>query len=382
MTATGPTLRSVTRSARGPVLVVAGVVAVALLVSLVALTATTRRTGELDPRAYDPGGAHALAVLLGARGTAVTVITTVEQVRPGDTIVVPFPERLTTAELGRLSPSPLLVVGADSAALTALGDPVQAHGNSPDEVRAPACDLPAASRAGSARIGGPGYQPTHAAGTVGCYASGGRAGLLVLPVTGKGARHVLLGSGGLLTNDHLDEQGDAALALGLLADTPTVQWLLPRVARAGAGSDHRTLRQLLPLGVKDGLLELLAAVVLLALWRARRLGRVVVEPLPVVVRAAESVEGRSRLYRAARARDRAAESLRGATRGRAVHRLTLGGAATRGGLLQAASARTGRGAADLELLLYGPAPGDDAALVRLADDLRTFTASLDEEPGL
>ncbi len=371
-TATGPTARSVGRSVRAPVLIAIGVVAVAVLVSLVA---TTQRSGRLDPRAYDPDGAHALAALLGNRGAPVTVITTVEQVHPGSTVVVPFPEQLTTAELRRLASSPLLVAGADSAALRALGDPVEAQGDSLDEVREPACDLPAAARAGRVRLGGPGYTTIGAVASTGCYATGGRAGLLVLP----SRRHLLLGSGTLLTNDALDDQGDASLALGLLADRPGIQWLLPRIDRAGARSDRRTLRQLLPRGLKDGLLELAAAVVLLALWRARRLGRVVVEPLPVVVRAAESVEGRGRLYRAARARDRAADELRGAARDRAVRRLALGGSATRGGLLEAAAARTGANPAELDNLLYGPAPGDDAALVRLADDLRTFSTSLDKE---
>ena len=373
-TATGPTARSVGRSARGPVLIALGVAAVATLVSL---AATTTQSGRLDPRAYDPDGSHALAALLSNRGVAVTVITTVEQVRPGSTVVVPFPERLTTAELRQLAPSPLLLVGADSAALRGLGDPVDAQGSGRDEVREPACDLPAATRAGRVRLGGPGYTATGAVASTGCYASEGRAGLLLLPAR----RHVLLGSGTLLTNDALDDQGDASLALGLLADRPNIQWLLPKIDRAGAASDHRTLRQLLPQGLKDGLLELVAAAVLLAMWRARRLGRVVVEPLPVVVRAAETVEGRSRLYRAARARDRAADALRGAARDRAVRRLALGGSTTRGALLEAAAARTGLPPAELSDLLYGAAPGDDATLVRLADDLRTFIASLDEETG-
>jgi hypothetical protein len=69
--------------------------------------------------------------------------------------------------------------------------------------------------------------------------------------------------------------------------------------------------------VKFGVVQLLVALGVLALWRGRRLGPVVEEPLPVVVRAAETVEGRSRLYRKAGARDVAAEALRRA----AVRRL-------------------------------------------------------------
>ena len=52
---------------------------------------------------------------------------------------------------------------------------------------------------------------------------------------------------------------------------------------------------------------------LLVLWRARRLGPVVTEPLPVVVRSAEVVEGHGRLYSRAGARDRAAAALRAGT---------------------------------------------------------------------
>ena len=84
------------------------------------------------------------------------------------------------------------------------------------------------------------------------------------------------------------------------------------------------------------------AVVVLALWRARRLGRVVEEPLPVVVRAAETVEGRGRLYRAAGARDRAAEALRRGARDRLVPRLGLPAGADREALVGTVAVRTGR----------------------------------------
>ena len=55
---------------------------------------------------------------------------------------------------------------------------------------------------------------------------------------------------------------------------------------------------------------------LAALWRARRLGPLVTERLPVAIRASETTEGRARLYRKANARDRAAAALRSATRTR------------------------------------------------------------------
>ena len=55
--------------------------------------------------------------------------------------------------------------------------------------------------------------------------------------------------------------------------------------------------------------QLWLVVVLVALWKGRRLGPLVAEQLPVVVRASETVEGRGRLYRSRRARDRAADGV-------------------------------------------------------------------------
>ena len=72
------------------------------------------------------------------------------------------------------------------------------------------------------------------------------------------------------------------------------------------------------------MLQLCLAVVLVALWRGRRVGPLVAEDLPVVVRASETVEGRGRLYRSRRARDRAAEALRTAALQRMLPRLGLG----------------------------------------------------------
>lgn len=361
-TATGPTLRTAVRSGRGPVLVA---VTVAVVVALVALLVGARPGGRLDPRSYTPGGSHALAALLERAGTPVQVVGDVDQARSveGATVVVPFPQALTGDELSALAGLPLLVVGADQDSLDALGLDVQAGGAPRPGTVSPGCDLGVAVRAGSVRLGGTSYSATRGSG---CYPAGDGPTLL------RTGRTTLLGSGDLLTNEHLDEDGNAALALGLLQPATRVLWLLPRGDRAVASGQQRSLHQLLPDWFDVALLQAGVALVLLALWRARRLGRVVVEPLPVVVRAAEAVEGRGRLYRAAKARDRAAESLRAASRDAAARRLGLGATGASAALVEAAADRTGRSAADVEALLYGPVPVDDASLVRLADALSRF----------
>jgi hypothetical protein len=178
----------------------------------------------------------------------------------------------------------------------------------------------------------------------------------------------LLGAADLFTNDRLARRGNAALALGLLGTGADVQWLLPRPG-ARSVETGKSLNDLVPWWLKLAVVQLFVALGVLALWRARSLGPVVTEPLPVVVRAAESVEGRSRLYRAAKSRATAAEALRAGARDRLARRLGLGPETSRPGMVTAVVARTGGDPVALDALLYGAAPADDDALVVLADDL-------------
>lgn len=367
----GPTLRSTARRARGPVLLV---VALALAAGLVGLLAASGSGGALDPGSYRPEGSHAVAALLADRGTAVRRVSTVpdaEALDDGSTaLLLPEPVLLTRPELRRLAGwrGPLVVVGADDDQLELLAIDARAVGEQPVERREPACSDADAQRAGDADLGGLLYEPADGAGggSTGCYAARGAASLLVLP----GRPTVLLGAGDLLTNRELAHHGNAALALGVLGRADRLAWLLPDPARAVPAGDRPSLTGLLPAGVRLGVVQLLVAVVVLALWRARRLGRVVEEPLPVVVRASEAVEGRARLYQAAGARAAAAEALRTGVRDRTARRAGLPGARDRAAVVAAVAARAGRDAVDVDGLLYGAAPADDAALVRLGAQLR------------
>jgi hypothetical protein len=375
-TATGPTLRSSTRAARGPLVVALALVVAGAVVGLLSL----QPSGALDPDAYDPAGSRAVAELLRGGGVTVDRVGTVEQVQAGDDetslTVLAVPQGLAAAELeqlGQLTGS-LLVVAPSSDDLEALGLPAQVAGEVDVDVRLPGCDFGPAERAGDADIGGTTYAPT---GTeaIGCYSSQGGAGLLVLPEQ----RAVLLGTGTPLTNDRLDERGNAALTLGMLGGADRVLWLMPDPGRAVPPGEQRPLTELMPDWLLLGLLQLGIAVVVLALWRARRLGRVVEEPLPVVVRAAEATEGRGRLYRAAHARGPAAEALRAGVRERAAHRLGQP-ASDRSGLVAGAAARTGQDPVAIDSLLYGAPPADDAGLVGLADALRALERELVPPP--
>jgi hypothetical protein len=177
----------------------------------------------------------------------------------------------------------------------------------------------------------------------------------------------VVGTSGFMTNGALLKQGNAALAMNLAGSAPRVIWFAPQEREGAAGT--ASLSDLIPDQVSWIVLQLSLAVVLLAIWQGRRLGPLVAEQLPVVIRASETVEGRGRLYRSRRARDRAADALRTATRARLLPRLGLAANAQPPAVVQAVAQRTGADPQRVADVLYGPAPSTDADLVSIAHQL-------------
>ena len=88
---------------------------------------------------------------------------------------------------------------------------------------------------------------------------------------------------------------NAAVALRLLGQRGRLVWYVPDLRDVAAGDTGSSAAQL-PAGLVPALWLLAVAVLATMLWRGRRLGPLVVEPLPVVVKAVESTQGRGRLY--------------------------------------------------------------------------------------
>jgi hypothetical protein len=367
-TSTDPTAQDLWRAGKGPVAVLALVLLAGLLVALAAGGTDTR---ALDPRSPAPSGGRALAEVLRDQGVRVDRVATTDgladTVGRDTTVLVVDPDLLTDGQI-----ETLVNTGADLVVLSTVAPQrwvtgVGAQPVDPD-VRSPGCRLPAARRAGRADAGLISYDVdgTSLGSAVRCYARDGRPSLVQGQVGGQLV--TLVGSGSGFTNSRLDDEGNAALALGLLGGHDRLVWLLPS-RRVLPPQAQKSFYELVPHGVWWGLAQLAIAVLLLALWRARRLGPVVAEPLPVVVRAAEAVEGRGRLYRRAGARDRAGEALRSGVRARLVPALGLPRRVEPTAVVAAVAARSSRPAAEVGALLYGAAPADDASLVRLADAL-------------
>jgi hypothetical protein len=374
----GPTTRQRWRGLRGPLLILLAVLATAVLIGL-AQAGVVR--GDLDPAAVDPAGSRALATLLAQHGVTVRRVSEVDDALASDAdtaVLVAFPDRLPAGELRRLAGTVarLILVAPDAAALREASPDVLPTGSAVVSGRAPGCDYPAAAAAGDADLGGRSYDVRPKPGGllgIRCY-----DGTLVVGSSVNGSPLVVLGTGTPLRNESLAHRGNAALALNLLGADGSFRELRWLMSSPGAAGDGRaTLIDLVPRWVPPLALQLLIAGLLVVLWRARRLGPPVLEPLPVVVRAAETVEGRARLYRRGQARDRAAEALRAGALARIVPRLRLGISPPRAAVVSAVAARSGRPGPEVADLLYGGPPADDQALVRLADELdRLTTAAL------
>ncbi|MFE1831855.1 DUF4350 domain-containing protein [Streptomyces yangpuensis] len=353
-------------------------------VILAALNSGTRH-GHLDPRSADPAGSRAVAELLEERGVTTRVVTTAREAAaatgPRTTLLVTDPDRLGATQRSvirsaiDLSGGRTVLLAPGDHSLSELSPGVRTDGDAPDDVLAPRCDLPAATSAGRAATGGDLRYTTALPGATACYPSGGRPTLLVLPTGTTGGDTVLLGSETVLLNESLAEEGNASLALQLLGSRPDLVWYMPSLAdsdpSAGSGDEDKSLFELVPAGWSWALLQLFVAAVLAALWRARRLGPLVTEKLPVAIRASETTEGRARLYRKAGARDRASTVLRAATRERLAALVGVPPAHSHepAALVPAVSARLTGEPRDVTALLFGTTPSDDAALVALADHL-------------
>ncbi len=333
MTAVSPDAGRIWTAARGPLLIGVIILFAAVVITLLR---GSGEGGSLDPRSYRPEGSRAVARLLEQNGVRVELTDDVSTVE-GATLFVAQPNLVDPARLADLS---------RRAAATVLLAPAGGVGQVEPETRQPGCPL--AAKAGAATTGGFVYE-----GEQRCYDS-------TLVRTGT---VTTIGYGGIFTNRDLDSEGNAALALSLLGQHDRLVWYVPSAADR---SQQKSLADLVPDGWKFGALQLGIAAVLIALWRARRLGRVVPEPLPVVVRAAETVEGRARLYRRSHASGHAATVLRQASRDRLA---PLIGAPQGEDPSDEIARRTSRSAASVRALLYSEGPVDDRGLVALASEL-------------
>ncbi|OBG65619.1 DUF4350 domain-containing protein [Mycobacterium sp. E735] len=345
--------------------VILTLIVLAVIAGLDAYLTAPRPGARMDPASTGPDGAHALVTLLRGGGVDVVVADSIADVeraaRPDALILVAQSQYLTESLLDRLSRAPgdLLLVEPTSRTREALmpGLRVSAADTFDSD---PDCTLREATRAGPVRFGpSDTYRATDGRPLTRCY-----DGALVRFRDG-GRAITAVGSTEFLTNGGLLQAGNAALAMNLAGARPRLVWYAPHRIE-GEAPPPGSIADLIPQNVTWIVWQLWLVVLLVALWRGRRPGPLVAEELPVVVRASETVEGRGRLYRSRRARDRAAAALRTATLQRLLPRLGLNTGASAPAVTGGVAARSGADPAFVSYQLFGPPPATDNDLLQLA----------------
>ncbi len=368
-TSTASRARSRWQRARAWV-VVGAVVLVGAIVMVLPQPATSGEPYAVD----NPGqnGAQALARILERHGVRITVVhdaaQALAQAEAGDTLAV-VGDDLTSSDAGLLAGTEAdlvaagvglnleeLVPGVSSAGGSSLAAPRQAL-----------CDDPDAQAAGTIAVRSSVQVFDDTLDATVCFPEWSDDQGAYATFVRDGKRTTVLADAEILLNATLTDDGNAALALRALGRNSHLVWYVP--TRSSDGSGDLGLMDVLPPWLWIVALQALVLFVVAALWRGRRLGPVVAEPLPVVVPAAEASRGRARLYRKMGARGRAAAALRGGSAQRLGTRLGLPRSAPAAELVDAVARASDRPAAVVTSLLYGPPPTDDRGLVWLAQEL-------------
>jgi hypothetical protein len=349
-----------------------GVIVVLLVGSVIILgggqSASTARLSGTNPK---PTGAKALIQVLRQDGVQVSTPRSLTKAmkdvsaEPTSTTLVLYDRSgiLDSPSLGQLDnlASDLVLIEPDFDALQALAPSVRAAGFA-SSIATANCSYQPAVRAGTVAGLGRAYRVDSGVDATHCFGSDGAYSFVRVDT---GNSHVsVLGSATMLDNASILRGGNAAFALGLFGATKHVVWYLPSFEDSATAADG-----VIPNPAWVGLLIALAVMVGLAaaFWRGRRLGPIVVERMPVIVRSNETVEGRARLYQKANARLHTIDALRMGTLSRLATTCGLSRRASIEEILGAVASATGAGIGDLRALLVDDVPRSDADLVRMSD---------------
>ena len=358
------------------------VVGVLLTVSLAVTVLTPGRqsnTGDLDPANPGYSGAQALAHVLGDHGVRVLVVRSQrelldQRVDGATTVVITSTLRLSgrTARAAldhAASAASLVLLDPDPEVTKGMGLPVDSHLADLVNVTA-GCTGAEVGEGFRLALADRAYTTTAGAiAATTCFPDkiDGGGAMVNLPAAAGRPPVTLLGGDSLISNGTILNSDNAAIALHLFGHTSRLIWYVPSLADIAAADS--TSRSIAPSWFQPGLALAASAVLFLCLWRGRRLGRLVAEPLPVIVRAVETTESRGRMYRKSRDRTRALAVLQLATRRRLTAYLGLSAMSTISSVAAAAAAVSGRRYQDVLELLNSPAAHDDSSLLELANTL-------------
>ncbi|MEU8231171.1 DUF4350 domain-containing protein [Actinoplanes sp. NPDC048967] len=386
----------------------------------------------LSPTSDEGDGARLLADALTSAGVRITVhrssLDALADAEVGGpvTLFVTTPELMHPSYLPRLAALPeqvrVVMVAPGQDQLTAAGLSVPVGGprwtaTAPQ----PGCSTDYVNAAGPAAVQRLRYDVS-AYQAVRCYNDG------LVEFRSERVAMTLVGAADPFRNDRADEHGNRALARGLLARDPAVIWLdlherepdpddsagrptepqqpdpgtddhqgddsgerpdgdLPdeeptgepqdggeadSTQGGGNGVSDSPLARAFPPAVWATLALLALAALALAAASARRLGAPVAEPLPVRVRAAETVRGLGGLYQRAGARSTSLATLQGAARARLAEHYGLPADVPADEVAERVAATVGQPVLEVRHMLSGGVEDSDEELARAATTVQNL----------
>ncbi|MFQ4147167.1 DUF4350 domain-containing protein [Arthrobacter sp. LAPM80] len=368
------------------------------VIGFILANASNQSNGTLSITNPAPAGAQAAAEVLRNRGVAVTATDSLADTSAAlsanghgnSTVLFYDPENiLSPAQAAELSASvkdaggTLVAISPAPLAVKKLSVDIASAGTAAGTSAVPAgCSNPDASSAGAVDGGSPvlgALAPVTlpvnlylGAGT--CYFpdSGNSGGFLALDSTGDIAA---LGNPAVIINQNLANRGNAALTFRLLGSKPNLLWYTASLKDVPLAEQPPTLAELTPGWIFPASSWLLVVALVGMLWKGRRNGPLVTEPLPVVVKASETLTGRARLYQDAKALGTASRTLQHATMTRLARTLRLGLSAEPDAVVEAVAAATSRSRQQVAALLTGQAPRTEKDMLSMAVEL----TALEEE---
>jgi hypothetical protein len=349
------------------------------VITMIARGAAAPAGDPLSATNAAPPGSMAVAQVLADHGVKVVPTDTLKATKAalagdgdGDSTLLVFdPDTRLDAgrlkQLAKLSGNVVLVTPSFSQ-LRAIAPQLGQAGAAKTSALTAACTLEAANKAGTISGGGNGYRVLDkTADATACFSSGKGISSLV-QLRGDTGQVTVLGATQVLATETAAQRGNAALALNLLGSTPTLVWYLPSIDDV-AVTGLSTIAQLTPPWVSSIALLGLCIAIAAAFWKGRRVGPLVIENLPVVVRASETMEGRARLYQKNSSRLHALDALRIGSIERLARLCGLPRTASTAEVVAAVGAITGRDGAGLSGILVDAVPANDRDLIRFSDEL-------------
>ncbi|HZE39585.1 MAG TPA: DUF4350 domain-containing protein [Stackebrandtia sp.] len=399
---------------------VGAAVAVILLTALAAFIESPSPGSDdyLSPRSTDGDGSSILAKKLADQGVKVDRYTDAGKAfeaakNQTSTLFIPAPDYLNSAELYELfdkamsGSTRIVVVRPPLKFLGAVGLNAD-YGRIATKTVSPNdsgnnCGLREAGAAGDAAMLRQTYVKAKSSSELNgavpwdfCYGNG------LAHVSVESIELTVAGAPDPFTNDHINSDGNAKLATGLLAGHGDVLWLDKHSLASQpeptyptdeptpsdytpsrqpiddpAAPDTNPIYDALPAWMWAGLIGVVLLGVCAALWRGRRLGPPVTEPLPVTVPAAETVHGRARLYRRAGAYPEALRALRAGALQRIRPVLRLSTQAEPREIVTAVAARTGWTPEQVNSVLYTTQPTDEPGLFAVTAALDQLVAAVE-----